>query len=219
VQSAGKIEGKTAGETAGKTAAGPRTRLTAGQRRESILEAAAEVFAAAGYRAAKMSDVASRVGVTEPVIFQNFGSKAALFAAVLERVTTGSHAELDALAGEHGPVGDLLAHILGPAGGEDRHGPGAHRGILADAAALIADPGAGEAATGAARVIAGHLAGLLRHGQASGDIRPDLDPEPAAWLLLSVLATRSLRAAAAPPADVEAAVADLTLRTLRAGPA
>jgi len=209
--------------SADRTAPGPRTRLTAGQRRESILEAAAGVFAGAGYRAAKMSDVAARVGVTEPVIFQNFGSKAALFAAVLERVTAGIQAELDARGGDHGSAGDLLAHILGAGQGPERHGAhgahGKHRGILADAASLIADPAAGEAATGAARVIAGHLADLLRRGQAGGDIRPELDPEPAAWLLLSVLATRSLRAAAARPAGVEAGVADLTLRTLRAGPA
>ena len=60
------------------TAPARRTRMTAEQRRTSILDAATEVFAAAGYRAGKVSDVAARVGVTEPVIFQNFGSKAAL---------------------------------------------------------------------------------------------------------------------------------------------
>ncbi len=34
----------------------------------------------------EVSDVAARVAVTEPVIFQNSGSKAALYAAVLDRV-------------------------------------------------------------------------------------------------------------------------------------
>ena len=71
-----------------------RTRLNAEQRRESIVKAAVEVFAATGYRAGKVSDVAARVGVTEPVIFQNFGSKAALFAAVLDRVAGDVRAEL-----------------------------------------------------------------------------------------------------------------------------
>ena len=58
-----------------------RVRLPAADRRETILLAATDVFAQAGYRAAKVCDVAARIGVTEPVIFQNFGSKAALFAA------------------------------------------------------------------------------------------------------------------------------------------
>src|SRR3984885_6896151 len=72
-----------------------RTRLSAAERRETILRAATEVFAEAGYRAGKVSDVAARVGVTEPVIFQNFGSKAALFAAVLERAAAQVRASLD----------------------------------------------------------------------------------------------------------------------------
>lgn len=61
--------------------------MPAAERRETILRAAAEVFAQAGYRAGKVSDVAARVGVTEPVIFQNFGSKAALFALALRALT------------------------------------------------------------------------------------------------------------------------------------
>ena len=81
-----------------KTAPPRRTRLTAEQRRESILNAATEVFAAAGYRAAKVSDVAARIGVSEPVIFQNFGSKEALYAAVLDRAAHGIRGELQALA-------------------------------------------------------------------------------------------------------------------------
>ena len=91
-----------------------RTRLPAAERRETILRAAAEVFAEAGYRAGKVSDVAARVGVTEPVIFQNFGSKAALFAAVLERAAAEVRASLDALAAGFGSASGLLAHVLTP---------------------------------------------------------------------------------------------------------
>ena len=89
-----------------------RTRLPAAERRETILRAAAEVFAAAGYRAAKVSDVAQRVGVTEPVIFRNFGSKAGLFAAVVERAAAEARASLDELAAGFGSASGLLAHVL-----------------------------------------------------------------------------------------------------------
>jgi hypothetical protein len=41
----------------GDTAPARRTRLTAEQRRESIVNAATEVFAAAGYRAGKVSAI------------------------------------------------------------------------------------------------------------------------------------------------------------------
>ena len=183
-----------------------RTRLTAGQRRETILEAATEVFVAGGYRAGKVSDVAARIGVTEPVVFQNFGSKSALFAAVLERLAGDVRASLDDLADHHDSVASLLAHIVSPgagAGGAGGAGPSAgppgarsHRTLFADAAALVADPEAGEAAVRVARVVAAHLADLVRRGQGDGSVRGDVNPEAAAWLLLSVLATRPLRAGA-----------------------
>lgn len=179
---------------AGQAAPARRRRLTAAQRRESILSAATEVFAAAGYRAAKMSDVAAKVGVSEPVVFQNFGTKDALFAAVLDRLASGIHAELEDVAGHHSPAAALLAHILNPASDRSHHAPGSHHALFAEAAALVADPASGEPARRTARVIASHLADLVRSGQAEGGIRADIDPEAAAWLLLSVLSARPLRA-------------------------
>jgi len=191
-----------------------RTRLTAAQRRESILDAAAEVFSTVGYRAGKVSDVAALVGVSEPVIFQNFGSKAALFAAVVDRVASDVRAELDRLAGRPGSASDLLTHALA----SHAHGPhalGAHGVLFADAFALIAEPEITEPARRAARTIADHLADLIRRGQADGDIRADLDPEPAAWLVLSVLSTRAFRATVMPGRDrLEDGVTALLLQAL-----
>jgi AcrR family transcriptional regulator len=204
-----------------------RARLPGAERRETILRAAAAVFAECGYRAAKVSDVAARVGVTEPVIFQNFGSKAALFAAVIGRAAAEAGDSLDELAAGPGPASGLLAHVLaGPATGEPGHaaphqgtGPGGgHAGtaygvLFADAAALAAEPGLAGPARDAVRAVAAHLADLVRHAQARGAARPDADPEAAAWLLLSVLAARRLRAAAM-PGGLEPAVAALALQAL-----
>jgi AcrR family transcriptional regulator len=197
------------------TAPARRTRLTAEQRRESILKAATEVFAATGYRAGKVSYVAARVGVSEPVIFQNFGSKAALYAAVLDRVATEIRGDLQAHVGQHGSVPDLLAHVLSPSPGRPPHGPGSPGVLFADAATLTADPGLTEPARRAARTLADHLADLVRRGQADGDIRADADPEAAAWLLLSVLSARPWRAAVMPDPDRrEGDVAALALQAL-----
>ena len=208
-----------------------RTRLPAAQRRETILRAAAVVFAEAGYRAAKVADVAARVGVTEPVIFQNFGSKAALFAAVVERAAAEVRADLDNLADldnptdGSGPRAGLLGHVLsGPGHGERGHAvagaePGsaghtaAYGVLFAEAAVLADDPELTGPARDAVRVVAAHLADLVRHAQAKGGVRPDADPEAAAWLLLSVLSARRLRAAAMPP-GLEPAVTALALDAL-----
>jgi AcrR family transcriptional regulator len=207
-----------------------RTRMPAAKRRESILAAAAEVFAAAGYHAAKMSDIAALVGVSEPVVFQNFGSKQALFSAVLERAAGQARASLQDAAVWHGSAGLLLAHVLGQAaagrpraGGDEaadgRHGHGAAPGALfAAAAALAADPAVPEMREPLLAVLAGHLADIVRRGQRDGSVRADIGPEPAAWLLVSVLATRPLREAAM-PAGREPAVAALIARLLSPEPA
>ena len=197
-----------------------RTRLTAQERRESILNAAVEVFTTAGYRAGKVSDVAARVGVSEPVIFQNFGSKAALFAAVLDRVVAGVRDDLQALGGHGGSVADLLAHALSqsriqPGHATGPHGAGSHVMLFADAITLTAEPELTEPARHAARTIAGHLADLIRRGQADGDIRADLDPEAASWLLLSILSARPFRLAVMPDRDqLEDGVTALALQAL-----
>jgi len=207
-----------------------RRRLPAAERRETILDAATEIFARAGYRAAKVSDVAARVGVTEPVIFQNFGSKAALFAAVIERATAQVRASLDDLAEVPGSASGLLAHILtgsmhrqpGQATPDPgtRHDDTDHLGtgygvLFADAIALTAEPELTGPARTALRAIAAHLADLIRRAQADGGIRPDADSEAAAWLVLSVLSARRLRADTMPDADrLEAGVTALTLQAL-----
>lgn len=58
--------------------------MTAPARRARIVAAALEVFAARGYRAAAMADVAERAGITRAVLYDHFSSKKALFLAVLE---------------------------------------------------------------------------------------------------------------------------------------
>jgi AcrR family transcriptional regulator len=195
-----------------------RARLPAAERRESILRAAAEVFAESGYRAGKVSDVAARVGVTEPVVFQNFGSKAALFAAVLDRAAAEVRAHLDELSADHGSASGLLAHVLTrPAhqrpGQAGTHAGAAYGVLFADAAALAAEPALAEPARNAFRTVAAHLADLIQHAQADGGVRADIDPQAAAWLLLSVLSARGLRGAAM-PGGLEPAVTALALRAL-----
>jgi AcrR family transcriptional regulator len=158
--------------------------------------------------------VARRVGVTEPVIFQNFGSKAALFAAVLERAAAQVQATLDELAATGRPASGLLAHVLaGPAHGGPEHAGAAYGILFADAATLVGEPDLAGPARAASRAVAAHLTGVIRHAQAAGEVAADADPAAAAWLLLSVLAARPLRAAAMPPA-LEARVTDLAARAL-----
>ncbi|MCH9718625.1 MAG: TetR/AcrR family transcriptional regulator [Actinomycetia bacterium] len=66
------------------TTPGRAVRLPRGERRESLLQAAREVFVDSGYHSAAMDDIARRAGVTKPVLYQHFSSKQELYLAVLD---------------------------------------------------------------------------------------------------------------------------------------
>jgi AcrR family transcriptional regulator len=67
------------------SAARPRgTRLPRQARRRQLLEAALEVFAARGYHAAAMDEIAERAGVSKPVLYQHFPGKQELYLALLD---------------------------------------------------------------------------------------------------------------------------------------
>jgi AcrR family transcriptional regulator len=55
-------------------------------RRETILHAAAEVFAHAGFAATSVEDIAAAAGITKLIVYRHFDSKENLYRAVLERV-------------------------------------------------------------------------------------------------------------------------------------
>jgi TetR/AcrR family transcriptional regulator len=63
----------------------PRHRYGGERTAERILDAAEELFAERGYNGTTLRDVATRVGVRPPSLYNHFASKDALYAAVLER--------------------------------------------------------------------------------------------------------------------------------------
>jgi AcrR family transcriptional regulator len=81
---------------------GTSTALSSGSRRrgaqtaERILDAAEEVFAEQGYAGTSLRDLAERVGLRIPSLYNHFPSKEALYTAVLER---GAGPVLAALSG------------------------------------------------------------------------------------------------------------------------
>jgi AcrR family transcriptional regulator len=60
-------------------------RLPLAERRASILEAGGRLFGERGYEGTRLEDVAAAAGVTKPIVYRHFGSKAGLYLALLER--------------------------------------------------------------------------------------------------------------------------------------
>ena len=63
-----------------------RGRLNA-KKNERILDAATELFVELGFDAAPMDKIAARAGVSKQTVYSHFGSKEALFSAVVTRVS------------------------------------------------------------------------------------------------------------------------------------
>lgn len=79
LQHTGQHGGLTGQAPANRAARLPRT-----ARRAQLLDAAQDVFAANGYHAAAMDEIAERAGVSKPVLYQHFPGKLDLYMALLE---------------------------------------------------------------------------------------------------------------------------------------
>src|SRR5262245_48099356 len=85
-------------------------RLDAATRRRRILEATLPVFARVGAAAAGTRQLAAAAGISEPILYRHFGSKDALFAAVLAEASARLAAALErAMAGAASVRARLLA--------------------------------------------------------------------------------------------------------------
>jgi AcrR family transcriptional regulator len=73
----------------------PSTKPTA----ERILDAAEDLFAEKGYSATSLGDVADRVGIRSPSLYNHFRNKEALYSAVLDRLLETFGAPLAELRG------------------------------------------------------------------------------------------------------------------------
>ncbi len=70
------------------TAPARGARLPRPERRAQLLAAAQDVFAANGYHAAAMDDIATAAGVSKPVLYQHFPGKLELYLALLDTQTS-----------------------------------------------------------------------------------------------------------------------------------
>src|SRR5881394_2822602 len=61
-----------------------RSRMSAAERREEILEAAMADFAVAGLHGTSTDAIAARAGISQPYLFKLFGTKKDLFVATIE---------------------------------------------------------------------------------------------------------------------------------------
>ena len=62
-----------------------RVRMTGKERREQLLDVGRTLFAERGYDGTAVEEIASRAGVSKPVVYEHFGGKEGLYAVVVDR--------------------------------------------------------------------------------------------------------------------------------------
>ncbi len=62
--------------------------MTAGERRNQLVDVAKVVFAELGYDAASVEEIAQRAGVSKPIVYEHFGGKEGLYAVIVDRETS-----------------------------------------------------------------------------------------------------------------------------------
>jgi AcrR family transcriptional regulator len=92
------------------------------ERERQMLDIAEEVFAEQGYRTASMDDIAERVGVSKPMLYEYFGSKDGLLSACVARIRTDLYeATREAMDGADSPEDVLWRGLLAYFTFMDRH--------------------------------------------------------------------------------------------------
>ena len=92
----------------------PKFRRRKAERPDEIVEAALQVFAAKGFAAARLDDIAARAGVSKGALYLYFATKEELFRAVVEQAIAPNLKTVLGLISAHpGPFGDLITRVAG----------------------------------------------------------------------------------------------------------
>jgi AcrR family transcriptional regulator len=164
-----------------------RIRLTATERRASVVETACRVFAKSSYRGSTTAQIARATGVTEPVLYRHFASKRELYLACLgaawERLR---QLWQQALEQESDP--ELWVATLGQTYLEAR---AADRVILVDLwiqalSEAADDPEIRHGLRDQVREVHGFVADVIRRAQKAGAVVRERDADAEAWIFISL---------------------------------
>jgi AcrR family transcriptional regulator len=160
----------------------PRTEAKREEARERIVQAAHDLIASGGYRAASVVAVADRAGVATGSVYRHFPSKADLFAEVFRRA---SQREVDAMAEVHAGPGSVAQRLATGVGRWARRALKARRLAWALLAEPV-DPAVEAERLHFRRAYRDQMAGLIAEGIDRGEL-PEQDPELTAAALVGAI--------------------------------
>jgi AcrR family transcriptional regulator len=164
-----------------------KTRANGRASRKAILAAAADVFAENGYRGTSLTEIANRVGMTQPGLLHHFNTKDQLLLAVIqEHETTSEHSH--SMVEDLGPENFLLVESIEKLATSNM---GARQAQLLlttlSAEAIPRDHPLHEHFVQRYRTFRRGLATILARAQEHGKVREDINPQQVAREMIATL--------------------------------
>ena len=153
------------------------------QKRRLILRAAISVFARAGYHTSRVADVAKEAGVAYGLVYHYFGSKEDLLEAIFRRTWSRMLEAVEEVERSDAPAREQLAAVARIVLGAWQADPDLVRVLVREVAR---SPQLGREVDEIAHAFAA-LERLVARGQERGELRTDIEPRLAAWIVYGAL--------------------------------
>jgi len=163
-----------------------KSRLSAEERKTTVLECACQIFAKGSYHGATTAEIARTAGVTEPILYRHFSSKRDLYLACLTEAWNECRAMWEAaVAAEPDPGLWLTAMGNSYFAAKDKRGNIALLWVQALTEAND-DPEIRRFIRRHIREVHEFVADVVRRAQEEGGVLADRDPEAEAWIYIAI---------------------------------
>jgi TetR/AcrR family transcriptional regulator, fatty acid metabolism regulator protein len=159
------------------------TTETQREKRRQILRAAIAVFARSGYHGSRVSDVAKEAGVAYGLVYHYFGSKEDLLEAIFRRTWSRMLEAVEEIERAEATARGQIAGVARIVLGAWETDPDLVRVLVREVAR---SPQLGREVDEIANAFDA-LERIVRNGQERGELRTDVEPRLAAWILYGAL--------------------------------
>jgi TetR/AcrR family transcriptional repressor of uid operon len=170
------------------------------EKRGEILEAAERCFERHGFHGATIAQICAEAKISPGHLYHYFETKESIIGAIVSAGLEYVRARAAQIPESANPIAAVVAEIEHFNADYKRSGPGILLDMLAEAGR---DPAIGKLLQDSSTSMRDLMADLLKRGQASGQIDPQLDTETTAAVLLSIIDSSKALAARAPTLDAK----------------